>query len=197
MIDAFEPRVRGSRTGMSDAQCSIACTVGSPRLSKWSMQIRAELTVPDKHAVDLNPQARAVDLVGDYGNEGQQHALKARSAWKNKWPYEAWVCLTKLTAGEARECRQRLATYWLVAVGNARLANTDSKERSRCRLVRVAQHVGVQGNYTRRRGCGSARIAPKIFGSQRCKQHSPWDLVLEGARARTQGSTRPGLQARE
>jgi len=53
--------------------------------------------VKDKHAAELNRQARAVNFVWNFCNETQKHALK----WEKKWP--SGYDLQKLTAGAADE----------------------------------------------------------------------------------------------
>jgi putative transposase len=65
------------------------------------MQITVKLRLRDKHAVDLNPQARAVNFVWNYCNEGQRHAFDTRWAWKDKWL--SYKALASLTAGTAED----------------------------------------------------------------------------------------------
>jgi IS605 OrfB family transposase len=64
-------------------------------------QITIKLRLRDKHCVDLNRQARAVNFVWNYCNETQKHAFDTRWAWKDKWL--SYEILAGLTAGAAKE----------------------------------------------------------------------------------------------
>lgn len=57
--------------------------------------ITYQFRVKDKHAAELNRQARAVNVVWNFCEETQRHALK----WGKKWPSS--YDLQKLTAGSA------------------------------------------------------------------------------------------------
>jgi IS605 OrfB family transposase len=59
------------------------------------MLITYKFRVKDKHAAELNRQARAVNVVWNFCNETQNHALK----WGKKWPSGYDLC--GLTAGAA------------------------------------------------------------------------------------------------
>lgn len=61
------------------------------------MRLTIKLRLRDKHAAELNRQARAVNLVWNYCNETQQKAAKARRHWLSA------VSLMQLTAGSGRE----------------------------------------------------------------------------------------------
>ncbi len=59
------------------------------------MLLTYKFRVKDKHATEVNRQARAVNYVWNFCNETQKHALK----WGKKWPSGYDLC--KLTAGSA------------------------------------------------------------------------------------------------
>lgn len=59
------------------------------------MLLTYKFRVKDKHAAELNRQARAVNFVWNFCNETQKHALK----WGKKWPSGYDLC--GLTAGSA------------------------------------------------------------------------------------------------
>ena len=59
------------------------------------MLLTYKFRVKDKHATELNRQARAVNSVWNFCNETQKHALK----WGKKWPSGYDLC--DLTAGSA------------------------------------------------------------------------------------------------
>lgn len=86
---------------VGDAERISSLHVGSSRLSKQSMQKTVKLRLRDKHAVDLNRQARAVNFVWNYCNGGQRHAFDTRWAWKDKWL--SYKALASLTAGTAED----------------------------------------------------------------------------------------------
>jgi putative transposase len=60
------------------------------------MQITIKLRLRDKHAVELNRQARAVNFVWNYCNETQQKAARDGRKWLT------WVDLQRLTAGSSK-----------------------------------------------------------------------------------------------
>jgi putative transposase len=68
------------------------------------MQITLKLRICDKHASELNRQARAVNFVWNFCNETQRHAIK----WGKKWP--SGFDLQKLTAGSFQELQIGLET---------------------------------------------------------------------------------------
>jgi putative transposase len=47
-------------------------------------QLSVKLRLRDKHAAELNRQARAVNLVWNYCNDAQKHACQTRRAWRDK-----------------------------------------------------------------------------------------------------------------
>jgi putative transposase len=61
------------------------------------MQITIKLRLRDKHAAELNRQARAVNYVWNYCNETQQKAAQAKRKWLSNFD------LQKLTAGASKE----------------------------------------------------------------------------------------------
>jgi IS605 OrfB family transposase len=61
------------------------------------MQITIKLRLRDKHAVELNRQARAVNYVWNYCNETQQKAARAGKKWLSGFS------LQRLTAGASKE----------------------------------------------------------------------------------------------
>jgi IS605 OrfB family transposase len=66
------------------------------------MQARTiKLRLRDKHAAELNRQARAVNFVWNYANDAQKHAFETRWAWRDKWlsKYQ----LQHLTAGSSKD----------------------------------------------------------------------------------------------
>lgn len=65
------------------------------------MQLTVKLRLLDKHASELNRQARAVSAVWNYCNDAQKHAFNTRWAWRDKWL--SAVALMRLTAGAGNE----------------------------------------------------------------------------------------------
>jgi putative transposase len=64
-------------------------------------QLTVKLRLRDKHAAELNRQARAVNFVWNYCNEAQRHTFQTRWGWRDKWlPYKT---LAGMTAGAAVE----------------------------------------------------------------------------------------------
>lgn len=61
------------------------------------MQITLKLRLRDKHASGLRKQARAVNFVWNYCNEGQQRAARAHRKWMS------YPDLARLTAGASKE----------------------------------------------------------------------------------------------
>ena len=61
------------------------------------MLLTYKFRVKDKHAAELNRQARAVNFVWNFCNETQKHALK----WGKKWP--SGFDLQRLSAGASEE----------------------------------------------------------------------------------------------
>lgn len=61
------------------------------------MLLTYKFRVKDKHAAELNRQARAVNFVWNYCNETQQQAVKRGRKWLT------WHDLQKLTAGSSKE----------------------------------------------------------------------------------------------
>jgi putative transposase len=61
------------------------------------MQITLKLRLRDKHATELNRQARAVNFVWNYCNETQQKAARAHRKWLSSYN------LMQLTAGASKE----------------------------------------------------------------------------------------------
>jgi putative transposase len=64
-------------------------------------QLTVKLRLRDKHAAELNRQARAVNRVWNYCNEAQRHAFETRWAWKDEWL--TYPGLARLTAGAGVE----------------------------------------------------------------------------------------------
>src|SRR5215468_3195080 len=64
-------------------------------------QLTVKLRLRDKHAAELNRQARAVNRVWNYCNEAQRHTFETRWAWKDKWL--TYRGLARLTAGAGVE----------------------------------------------------------------------------------------------
>jgi putative transposase len=60
------------------------------------MQLTYKFRLRDKHASELNRQARAVSMVWNYANETQQKAAQSGRKWLT------WVDLKKLTAGSSK-----------------------------------------------------------------------------------------------
>jgi putative transposase len=60
-------------------------------------QLTVKLRVRDKHAPELNRQARAVNFVWNYCNDIQKKAVQARRLWPNYYEF------AKLTAGSSKE----------------------------------------------------------------------------------------------
>ena len=65
------------------------------------MQFTIKLRLRDKHAAELNRQARAVSFVWNYCNDAQKHAFNTRWAWREKWL--SYAALAGLTSGIAAE----------------------------------------------------------------------------------------------
>jgi putative transposase len=65
------------------------------------MQLTIKLRLRDKHAAELNRQARAVSFVWNYCNDAQKHAFNTRWAWREKWL--SYAALAGLTSGIAAE----------------------------------------------------------------------------------------------
>lgn len=61
------------------------------------MLITMKFRLKDKHSADFNRQARAVNFVWNYCNEGQQRAVR------NGFKWLTWVDLKKLTAGASKD----------------------------------------------------------------------------------------------
>lgn len=72
----------------------------------------------DKHAAELNRQARAVNFVWNYCNETQQKAAKSRRKWLSKYD------LQKLTAGSSKELNLHAHTIQQVCWTYARSRDT-------------------------------------------------------------------------
>ena len=66
-----------------------------------SMQLTIKLRLRDKHAAELNRQARAVNFVWNYCNDAQKHAFQTQWAWRDKWLSAA--AMMRLTAGAGEE----------------------------------------------------------------------------------------------
>src|SRR5215831_2612614 len=64
-------------------------------------QLTVKLRLRDKHAAELNRQARAVNRVWNDCNEAQRHAFETRWAWKDKWL--TYRHLARATAGAGVE----------------------------------------------------------------------------------------------
>jgi putative transposase len=65
------------------------------------MQLTIKLRLRDKHAAELNRQARAVSFVWNYCNDAQKHTFNTQRAWRDKWL--SYNALTDLTSGSAEE----------------------------------------------------------------------------------------------
>ena len=68
---------------------------------KYRMQLTVKLRLRDKHAAELNRQARAVNHVWNYCNDAQKHAFQTKWTWRDKWLSAA--ALMRLTAGASEE----------------------------------------------------------------------------------------------
>jgi len=68
-----------------------------PPLETGSMLLTLKLRLKDKHAAELNRQARAVNFVFNYCNEMQQKAARSDRKWLT------WIDLKKLTAGASKD----------------------------------------------------------------------------------------------
>jgi putative transposase len=64
-------------------------------------QLTVKLRLRDKHAGELNWQARAVNFVWNCCNDAQKHAFQTRRAWRDKWL--SCSALAAATAGAAGE----------------------------------------------------------------------------------------------
>src|SRR5258706_7896376 len=84
------------------------------------MQITIKLRLRDKHAAELNRQARAVNYVWNYCNEAQRHVLRW-DRWLSKYD------LQRLTAGTSKELDIHAHTIQQVCHAYARARQTHKK----------------------------------------------------------------------
>lgn len=68
-----------------------------PENSERRMLLTLKFRLKDRHAAELNRQARAVNFVFNYCNETQQKAARAHRKWLT------WVDLKRLTSGASKE----------------------------------------------------------------------------------------------
>lgn len=74
------------------------------------MILTYKLRIRDKHAAELNRQARAVNVVWNYCNETQQKAVRDRRKWLS------WIDLCRLTAGSSGDLGLHSGTIQQVCV---------------------------------------------------------------------------------
>lgn len=129
----------------------------------------------DKHAAELNQQARAVNVVWNYCNETQQKAAKAGRKWLT------WVDLKKLTAGSSTELALHSHTIQQICIQYDRSRSAKHKPWLRFRGRKSLGWIPFNQGHVSTVGSGALKFRGVVYETMHWRDLPPGSVIRAGS----------------